>query len=149
MYTPSVFREENIEKLVDFMKANSFATLVTTVEGIPVASHIPIVTTLRDGVVKLTGHLAKANPQWQAFDNSESLAIFTGLHAYISPSLYKKPESVPTWNYIAVHAYGMPKIIRLTDSPDAMDEMINSMISVYEPSIKLSGTNFQISSATI
>lgn len=131
MYIPNAFREEDIEKLVAFMRANSFATLVSIHNNVPVASHVPLVVTVQNNVVKLTGHLAKQNPQWQVFDQSESLAIFTGPHAYISPSLYEKHESVPTWNYIAVHAYGIPQIITLGDSPELMDKMIDEMIATY------------------
>jgi transcriptional regulator len=136
MYIPQPFREDDTAKLVEFMQAHSFATLVTVVKGFPVASHVPLVTTQQNGSVTLSGHLAKANPQWQAFNGDESLAIFTGPHAYISPTLYENQESVPTWNYIAVHAYGVPKIITLADAPEAMDEMIESMVAVYEPSYK-------------
>jgi transcriptional regulator len=87
-------------------------------------------------VVKLTGHLAKQNDQWQAFAEAESLAIFTGAHAYISPTLYEQRASVPTWNYIAVHAYGVPQIITLADTPIAMEQMIKSMVDTYEASYK-------------
>ncbi|MEG3840276.1 FMN-binding negative transcriptional regulator [Microcoleus sp. herbarium14] len=132
MYNPTAFQEDNIDKLVAFMQANSFATLVSSVDGIPCASHIPLVITREEDVVKLSGHLAKPNPQWQAFGSAESLAIFTGPHAYISPAQYEKHESVPTWNYIAVHAYGVPKIIMLNDSPKAMNKMINQMINTYD-----------------
>jgi transcriptional regulator len=136
MYIPPYFREEDIEKLLEFMQARPFATLVSILEGVPFASHVPLVITLQEGVMKLTGHLARANPHWKAFDQGESLAIFTGSHAYISPSLYQEQENVPTWNYIAVHAYGQPSLIALADSPEAMDGMINSMITSYEPSYK-------------
>lgn len=132
MYRPTAFQEDNIDKLVAFMKANSFATLVSSIDSIPYASHIPLVVTIEEDVVKLSGHLAKPNPQWQAFESAESLAIFTGPHAYISPTQYEKHESVPTWNYIAVHAYGVPKIIMLNDSPQAMNKMINQMIDTYD-----------------
>ena len=84
------------------------------------------------GIVKLVGHLAKQNLQWQAFSATESLAIFTGAHAYISPTLYEKRENVPTWNYIAVHAYGTPKIITSDDSPERMNKMIDEMVDTYE-----------------
>lgn len=125
-----------MEKLVAFMRANSFATLVSIQDGVPVASHIPLVVTVQDNVVKLTGHLAKQNPQWKVFGVSESLAIFTGPHAYISPSLYEKRESVPTWNYIAVHAHGVPQIISHRDSPELMDKMIDEMIDTYSSEYK-------------
>jgi transcriptional regulator len=136
MYIPNAFREDDIEKLVAFMRANSFATLVSIQDGVPIASHIPLVVTVQDKVVKLTGHLAKQNPHWKVFGMSESLAIFTGPHAYISPSLYEKRESVPTWNYIAVHAHGVPQIITLTDSPELMDKMIEEMIDTYSSDYK-------------
>lgn len=136
MYRPTAFQEDDIDKLVAFMKANSFATLVSIVDSLPYASHIPLVVTVEKGVVKLIGHLAKQNPQWQAFEAVESLAIFTGAHAYISPSLYEKRESVPTWNYVAVHAYGTPKIITFNDSPESMDKMIDEMVDNYEASYK-------------
>lgn len=136
MYIPTAFREEDVEKLVAFMRANSFATLVSILNGVPCASHIPVVVTVQDDIIKLIGHLAKANPQWKAFETSESLAIFTGPHAYITPSLYEKPESVPTWNYIAVHAYGMPQVITLSDSQPLMDRMIDQMIDTYDSGYK-------------
>ncbi|HEY9708855.1 MAG TPA: FMN-binding negative transcriptional regulator [Oculatellaceae cyanobacterium] len=136
MYIPKAFQEDDFEKIVTFMQTNSFATLVSTLDGVPVASHIPMVVTVQDNVVRLTGHLAKPNPQWQSFGTSESLAIFTGPHAYISPSLYEKHESVPTWNYIAVHAYGLPQVITLGDSQGLMDKMIDEMIDTYESSYK-------------
>ncbi|MEH1967285.1 FMN-binding negative transcriptional regulator [Nostoc sp.] len=131
MYIPNAFREDDIEKLVAFMRANSFATLVSILNDVPVASHIPLVVTMQNNVVKLSGHLAKPNPQWQVFGVGEALAVFTGPHAYISPSLYEKRESVPTWNYIAVHAYGVPQVITLGDSPELMDQMIEDMIDTY------------------
>ncbi|MBE9019227.1 negative transcriptional regulator, PaiB family protein [Chroococcidiopsis sp. CCALA 051] len=136
MYIPSAFREDDPEKLVAFMQAHSFATLVSTTDGLPVASHIPLVVTVQDNVVKLTSHLAKQNPQWQAFGKHESLAIFTGAHAYISPSLYEKRENVPTWNYVAVHAYGIPQIITRAGSPELMDKMMEKTIDTYESEYK-------------
>ncbi|MBD2060567.1 FMN-binding negative transcriptional regulator [Oculatella sp. FACHB-28] len=136
MYRPTAFQEDNVDKLVAFMKANSFATLVSIVEGVPYASHVPLVVKVQEDVIQLIGHLAKLNPQWQAFETVESLAIFTGAHAYISPALYEKHENVPTWNYIAVHAYGIPKVITLNHSPESMDQMIDEMIDTYEADYK-------------
>ena len=132
MYRPTVFQEDNVDKLISFVRANSFATLVSICDGVPFASHIPLVVNVEADVVKLTGHLAKQNPQWQSFPAAESLAIFTGAHAYISPTLYEKQESVPTWNYIAVHAYGIPQVINFADAPAAMNEMIDKMVDAYE-----------------
>jgi transcriptional regulator len=145
MYRPTAFQEDNVDKLVSFMKANSFATLVSIApstklnsiaESIPCASHIPLVVILEQNTVKLIGHLAKENPQWQAFAAAESLAIFHGAHAYVSPSSYEKRENVPTWNYIAVHAYGFPKIITFQEDPESMEKMIDKMVDNYEESYK-------------
>lgn len=132
MYIPKAFQNDDIQELTAFMRANSFATLVSILDGAPFASHIPLVVKVLDDSVTLTGHLAKANPHWQAFGNGETLAIFTGPHAYISPSLYEKHESVPTWNYIAVHAYGSPVIQELDESPEAVEAMLSSMINTYD-----------------
>jgi transcriptional regulator len=140
MYRPTAFQEDNVDKLVSFMRANSFATLVSIASStggvIPCASHIPLVVMLEQNTVKLIGHLAKENPQWQAFAAAESLAIFHGPHAYISPSSYEKRENVPTWNYIAVHAYGFPKIITFQEDPESMEKMIDTMVDNYEESYK-------------
>jgi transcriptional regulator len=132
MYRPTAFQEDNVDKLLAFMRANSFATLVSIVQGVPYASHVPLVVKVQGDVIQLIGHLAKPNPQWQAFEVAESLAIFTGAHAYISPTLYEKHENVPTWNYVAVHAYGIPKVITLSHSPESMEQMISEMIDTYE-----------------
>ncbi|MBG1244414.1 FMN-binding negative transcriptional regulator [Nostoc sp. UIC 10607] len=135
MYRPTAFQEDNVDKLIAFMRANSFATLVSIIDGVPYASHVPLVIAMQGDAVKLIGHLAKQNPQSQVLGN-ELLAIFTGAHAYISPTLYERYESVPTWNYIAVHAYGIPKVIMLNESPESMNQMINEMIDTYEADYK-------------
>jgi transcriptional regulator len=132
MYIPTVYREDNPDTLVGFMRANSFATLVSVADSIPVASHIPLIIGAKDGVLTLTGHLAKANPQWRAFGEGEALAIFTGPHAYVSPTWYEKRESVPTWNYVAVHAYGVPRRITFDQSKDAVETLLARMIATYE-----------------
>jgi transcriptional regulator len=140
MYIPNAFREDDIEKLVAFIHANSFATLVSIKDNIPVASHIPLVVTVQDNVVKLTGHLAKLNPQWKVFGVNESLAVFTGPHAYISPSLYEKRESVPTWNYIAVHTYGSDyKSQWHSLSNDFREGMMNGIIGFEMTVTRLEG----------
>jgi transcriptional regulator len=133
MYIPNAFRADDSATLVDFMSANSFATLVSIADGAPVASHIPLIVSAHAGIVTLCGHLARANPHWKAFSAGESLAIFTGPHAYIAPALYEKRESVPTWNYIAVHAYGTPQIIRHADSHAALDALMETMFERYDP----------------
>jgi transcriptional regulator len=132
VYIPAAFREDDRATLLAFMRAHSFVTLVSIVDGSPVASHIPLVITVEDETVTLSGHLAKANPQHQAFGQGESLAIFGGPHAYVSPSLYENRESVPTWNYIAVHAYGTPRPLRYGDDSAALRRHMQEMIASYE-----------------
>lgn len=133
MYRPKAFREDDVDKLVGFMQAHSFATLVTIAAGQPIASHVPLVVSVGAAGVTLSGHLAKANPQWQSFGAGESLAIFSGPHAYVAPALYESAESVPTWNYIAVHAYGQPRLLTRQQSPAEMEQMIAAMIEAYGP----------------
>jgi transcriptional regulator len=136
MYIPDLNREDDIQTLVAFMRAHSFATLVSYVDNTLIASHIPLLVSAREEQVMLMGHVAKPNPHWRGFDIAESLAIFTGPHAYISPSLYEKRESVPTWNYIAVHAYGIPRAISTADSPAAVAAMLEATIDVYDPTYR-------------
>jgi transcriptional regulator len=109
MYIPKSFSETDITVLYQFIRDNNFAPLITHKDGELLASHIPWILDTERGV--LTAHLARANPQWKAFDGSEALVTFTGPHAYISPTWYQTHPSVPTWNYTAVHVYGMPQLI--------------------------------------
>lgn len=132
MYLPPAFREDDVATLVAFMRAHSFIQLVSALDGALVASHIPVVVTCADGQVTLSGHVSKANPQWRAFGGGDSLAIFSGPHAYVSPSLYETREGVPTWNYIAVHATGAPRIVTRADDPAALEAMLAAMIQQYE-----------------
>lgn len=135
MYIPTAFREGDRETLLAFMRANSFAIVVSMIDGVPFATHIPVSIEERGDAVVLTGHVAKANPHVQAFSpdgNAPSLVIFSGPHAYVSPSAYEARESVPTWNYIAVHAVGVMKSIRFADSPESVNAMLDEMIKQYD-----------------
>lgn len=111
MYIPPYYREEDGQKLIGFMLAHNFANLISSSNNVPVATHLPFVIEQRDEKIFLISHMARANPQWQSFRGSELLIIFQGPHAYISPQHYEKQQNVPTWNYIAVHAYGKARII--------------------------------------
>jgi transcriptional regulator len=110
MYSPPYNRVEDRLELVEFMRTNSFALLVTATGGTPLASHLPV--TVADGAGGLVIHsnMAKPNPQWQAFFEDEVLVVFSGPHAYVSPRWYEATERVPTWNYAAVHAYGTVRV---------------------------------------
>jgi len=114
MYVPKPFAETDRDTLFDLIEAHSFGLLVTAEDGVPVASHIPFVLDRAAGEFgTLQAHVARANPQWRAFDGErEVLCVFSGPHAYISPGWYDPANSaVPTWNYAVVHAYGVPRIV--------------------------------------
>lgn len=111
MYSPPYNRIEDRAELVAFMRANSFVVLVTGTGGTLHASHLPVLVSMKNEKIILDMHMAKNNPQWQEFfDGEEVMVIFSGPHAYVSPRWYEEKERVPTWNYAAVHAYGVPKL---------------------------------------
>jgi len=113
MYIPNANRVDDQEQVLAFMQAHSFATLVSLVNGQLFATHLPLIIVAQEEGKLLRGHMAKANPHWQELATQrEVLVIFQGPHAYISPTHYAKWESVPTWNYMAVHAYGSARLIQ-------------------------------------
>ncbi|MCW3098294.1 MAG: hypothetical protein JWL77_3912 [Chthonomonadaceae bacterium] len=114
MYNPPPFRVEERDALHTLVRANSFAALITMdANGAPYATHLPFLLDAESGEAgTLRAHMARANPQWRHFEaGREALVIFPGPHAYISPSWYETQPAVPTWNYAAVHAYGMPRLL--------------------------------------
>ncbi len=111
MYIPPYYKENDEQKLIEFMKTYNFATLISTKDANICATHLPFLIEKRDNKLFLVCHMAKANPQWNSFTENEVLVIFQGPHAYISPTHYEKQQNVPTWNYIAVHATGKSSII--------------------------------------
>jgi len=129
MYIPDIYKNENQEEINDFLQKNSFGILVNQTHGKLWATHIPLeLDTNKDGKQVLQGHIAKENPQWESFiDNDKVLAIFSGAHSYISSSWYDH-ENVPTWNYIAVHVYGIIKIIE----GEAVIESLKKLVDKYE-----------------
>jgi len=111
MYSPSYNRLEDRAELLAFMRANNFPVLVTGTGGTLHASHLPVLVGRTEPQLVLDMHMPKNNPQWQEFfDDQEVMVVFSGPHAYVSPRWYEEKERVPTWNYAAVHAYGLPKI---------------------------------------
>src|SRR5436190_24375513 len=111
MYSPPYNRPEDRAEILAFMRANDFPLLVTGTGGTLHASHLPVVVQERGEDLFLDMHMAKNNAQWREFFDDEVLVVFSGPHAYVSPRWYADEERVPTWNYAAVHAYGVPKII--------------------------------------
>lgn len=130
MYTPRHFEVRDNDLLFALMDRFSFATLVTIDNGVPVATHLPYLIEREKGPRgTLLSHMARANTQWQTFQpDQEVLTIFQGDHAYISPSWYAQQPSVPTWNYMVVHAYGVPRVI----DDDAALMMLERVIAKHE-----------------
>ena len=111
MYSPAYNRLEDRAELLAFMRANSFVLLVTGTGGTLHASHLPVEIRSSNDKIVLDMHMARNNPQWQEFFDDEVMVVFSGPHAYVSPRWYEEQERVPTWNYAAVHAYGIAKVI--------------------------------------
>ncbi len=111
MYAPPCNRPEDRAELLEFMRASNFVVFVTGTGGRLHASHLPVVVEERGETIVLHLHMARANPQWQEFLDEEAMVVFAGPHAYVSPRWYEQAERVPTWNYAAVHAYGVPCVV--------------------------------------
>lgn len=109
MYLPKSFELTDSEAIAQIIAANSFGTLISHGAAGLEASHLPFEFDPQRSVLRC--HMARANSQWRDFDGQELLAIFQGPHGYISPRWYETQLAVPTWNYVAVHVYGQPRII--------------------------------------
>lgn len=133
MYIPKHFKGEGREEAIAFMRRFNFASLITAVKEVPMATHLPFVIIEREGNVILQAHFAKANPQWKEIADKESLVIFSEPHAYISPSHYEKEQNVPTWNYVSVHVYGKALLIK---DPIAATATLEAMMDSFEPEYK-------------
>jgi transcriptional regulator len=129
MYIPREYREQDQEKLIAFMREHSFATLVSFDGEKPIATHLPFVVKQYGAEVTLVTHIALANQQRKTLTDGEVLVIFQGPHAYVSPTNYEDKARVPTWNYIAVHAYGKPRVTTFEEH----DRILRCMIDEYEP----------------
>jgi len=126
MYAPAHNRVEDRAQCIAFMREYNFAALVTgsAAHGLQ-ATHLPFIVCDEAQPLRLLAHMAQANPQWQDFGASEALVIFSGPHAYVSPRHYERKPSVPTWNYLAVHAYGaLRRLDRRGDKLEALDRLI-------------------------
>jgi transcriptional regulator len=127
VYVPQHFAENDPRTLAAFIDAHAFGVLVTTVNGAPFASHVPFIYDRDAGVLHC--HLARANPQWRHFEApAEALAIFSGPHAYISPTWYVD-TGVPTWNYAVAHVYGTGRAI---DDAAATARLVEALAARFE-----------------
>jgi transcriptional regulator len=132
VYRPKPFEAPDRAWCHRLIEAESFGTLVgADPTGAPFATHLPFLLDADRGPLgTLLGHVARANPQWRYFtDGRPVLAIFTGPHAYVSPAWYGVHPSVPTWNYVAVHAYGVPAVI---EEPARVTALLGRLVQTHE-----------------
>jgi len=135
MYTPKFNQVADRALLIEAMRAYSFAILfgarsaAETVSA-PQATHLPLVVKDEGEHGLLEGHFARANPNWKSLAGQETLIVFNGPHSYVSPTLYAEALSVPTWNYIAVHAYGT---LALVEDEDGKNALLAGLIETHEP----------------
>jgi transcriptional regulator len=130
VYTPPHNRPADQGEIMRFILAHPFATLVTSDGTAPVASHLLFMVEQEDPLV-LSGHMARVNPQWKSFGPGDALVIFQGPHAYVSPVHYERAAPIPTWNYVAVHAYGKPQII---EDADWQARMLHRLVAHHDAS---------------
>jgi transcriptional regulator len=134
MYSPPYNQVENRAEVLGFMRSNNFAVVVTATGGEPRASHLPVLVEERGEGLVIVAHMAKSNPQWEAFFDDEVLVVFHGAHAYVSPRWYVEKERVPTWNYAAVHAYGKVKAFHdAAAKRDAVAKLVARHDPLWQP----------------
>jgi transcriptional regulator len=135
MYTPKFNHVSDRAILIEAMQAYSFAILIGPLDSSAEAAahratHLPLVVKDEGTHGVLEGHFAKANPHWQSLANRETLVVFPGPHSYVSPSLYAEELSVPTWNYIAIHAYGTFSLI---EDDAGKEALLAGLIDANDP----------------
>jgi transcriptional regulator len=129
MYVPAAFDESDPARLQAFIRQHSFAVLTSRYEGGLMASHLPLLLDAEAGPRgHLLGHMARANPHWRRVEG-EVLVVFSGPHAYVSPSWYEEQGTVPTWNYVAVHATGT---FHRVEDREPLLEILRRSVSTYE-----------------
>jgi transcriptional regulator len=134
MYVPKHFEITDPAWCHTLMRAQSFAVMITADDaGAPFATHLPmLVDEARGRLGTLRGHVARANPHWRYLAAGRpTLMIFSGAHAYVSPSWYATHPSVPTWNYVAVHATGTGALV---EDPAQVTTLLADLVRTYEAS---------------
>ena len=133
MYVPAAFAEIDPTKLHEFMRRHSFAVLTSHGEEGLFASHLPVLLNAEAGPHgHLLGHMARGNPQWRGV-RGEVMVVFSGPHVYVSPSWYEERGTVPTWNYVAVHAYGTFHVVE--DGEGLLDILRRSVLTYESPKV--------------
>ncbi len=130
MYLPEAFDARDLGALDRLAAYNAFGTLVSQLDGAPFVSHLPVLYRRAGDQVTLTGHWARANPQWREIAEQRVLFILHGPHAYISPRWYLAPQqNVPTWNYAVAHVYGRVRVIH--DAAE-LERIVTALAAQYE-----------------
>jgi transcriptional regulator len=131
LYTPRHFAQHERSAIARLIHDYPFATLITPSAPQPLVSHVPLLFVAdREPHGTLLGHVARANPHWQHVRDVESIAVFHGPHAYVSPSWYGDPKNaVPTWNYATVHAHGA---IEIVDEPLEARRVLEALVTRFE-----------------
>jgi transcriptional regulator len=134
MYVPTAFREDDLAVLHAVIAEARLANLVTaTAEGL-IATPLPMFLVADEGPHgTLYGHVARANPQWSLEPSGDAMALFMGPDAYITPNWYASKQEhhkvVPTWNYVAVHAYGP---VEFFDDADRLLAIVTRLTNMHE-----------------
>ncbi|ARN79988.1 FMN-binding negative transcriptional regulator [Methylocystis bryophila] len=136
MYISPEFRETDGAAIRETIRAARLANLVTVTASGLIATPLPLFYDEAEGALgALYGHIAKANTQWQAPVMGEALVIFMGPDAYITPSWYPTKQEtgkvVPTWNYVAVHAYGT---IEFFTEEERLLDVVTRLTTLHESS---------------
>ena len=135
MYVPKHHEESNVSVLHALIRSHPLATWVTQGDGELLANHIPfLVDATRGELGTLIGHVARANRVWQSFSSTvNSVLVFQGAESYITPSWYPSKhahgKAVPTWNYVVVHAHGLPRAI---EDREWLLQHVNQLTNVHE-----------------
>jgi transcriptional regulator len=126
MYIPKLYRAEDREEILAFLKQNNFPAIVSFDGTRPIATHTPI-ELVEDEAGNLTiyGHMSRANPQWKTFGTQEVLLIFQGPHTYISPRWYGH-VNVPTWNYTMIHVYGTVRLLEGEELQGLLSRLVHN-----------------------
>ena len=136
MYEVKHFAEDRLEVQHSLIEKHPLGLLICNDEnGRHVANPIPFILVRgRGDLGTLQAHIARPNPQWSQLQTSkECLVVFQGEEAYISPNWYPAKHEhgkvVPTWNYVTVHVWGLPKVI---DDPDWIRSQIDHLTAQQE-----------------
>lgn len=130
LYTPTHFAVQDRALAAALMRAHPFAMLVTQGDDEPIVSHVPLLLVEEGDAWRLLGHVARANPHWEAWRaRSRVLAVFHGGDAYISPALYSTRKAVPTWNYAVVHAQGA---VELWHDSEHKEQVLKALIDRHD-----------------